>query len=41
MTTSAVNQIEQSITSEKHSPSLDILDRYATACGKTLRIAFV
>ena len=39
-TASAVARLEGSLISEKHSPSLATLRRYAKACGKTLRIAF-
>ncbi|WP_053567343.1 helix-turn-helix domain-containing protein [Caballeronia cordobensis] len=40
-TASAVARLEGSLISEKHSPSVATLRKYATACGKTLRIAFV
>ena len=40
-TASAVARLEGSLISEKHSPSVATLRKYAAACGKTLRIAFV
>jgi DNA-binding XRE family transcriptional regulator len=40
-TTSAVSRLESSLASEKHSPSLATLRKYAAACGKSLRIALV
>ncbi len=40
-TASAVARIEASLISEKHSPSISTLRKYATACGKTLHIALV
>ena len=40
-TTSAVSRLESSLASEKHSPSLATLRKYAAACGKTLRISLV
>ncbi|WP_370653401.1 helix-turn-helix domain-containing protein [Caballeronia sp. Lep1P3] len=40
-TASAVARLEGSLVSEKHSPTLATLRKYATACGKTLRISFV
>lgn len=38
---SALARIEMSLTSRKHSPSLDTLRKYAQACGKTLTIGIV
>ena len=32
-------RIEMSLSSKKHSPSLDTLRKYAKACGKSLTIA--
>ncbi|MDR5778268.1 helix-turn-helix transcriptional regulator [Caballeronia sp. LZ065] len=40
-TASAVARLEASLVSEKHSPSIATLRKYAAACGKTLRITFV
>lgn len=40
-TTSAVSRLESSLASEKHSPSLATLRKYAAACGKSLRISLV
>ncbi|WP_322071579.1 helix-turn-helix domain-containing protein [Paraburkholderia bannensis] len=40
-TTSAVSRLESSLASEKHSPSLSTLRKYAAACGKSLRISLV
>lgn len=40
-TASAVARLEGSLISGKHSPSIETLHKYAAACGKTLRIAFV
>ncbi|MFX1766158.1 helix-turn-helix transcriptional regulator [Paraburkholderia sp. A1RI-2L] len=40
-TTSAVSRLESSLASEKHSPSLATLRKYAAACGKILRISLV
>ncbi|WP_322061402.1 helix-turn-helix transcriptional regulator [Paraburkholderia sp. J63] len=40
-TTSAVSRLESSLASEKHSPSLATLRKYAAACGKTLRISLI
>ena len=36
---SSLARIESSITSQKHSPSLATLRKYAQACGKRLSIA--
>lgn len=35
-TTSAVSRLESSLLSQKHSPSLATLKKYAHACGKKL-----
>jgi predicted transcriptional regulator len=35
-TTSAVSRLEASLTSERHSPSIATLRKYARACGKKL-----
>jgi DNA-binding XRE family transcriptional regulator len=35
-TKSAVSRLESSLTSEKHSPSVATLRKYALACGKKL-----
>ncbi|WP_245641403.1 helix-turn-helix domain-containing protein [Paraburkholderia bannensis] len=40
-TTSAVSRLESCLASEKHSPSLSTLRKYAAACGKSLRISLV
>jgi DNA-binding XRE family transcriptional regulator len=40
-TASAVARLEASLVSEKHSPSLSTLRKYADACGKTLWILLV
>ncbi|MFC4706476.1 helix-turn-helix domain-containing protein [Paraburkholderia caffeinitolerans] len=40
-TTSVVSRLESSLASEKHSPSLATLRKYAAACGKSLRISLV
>ncbi|BAN21916.1 helix-turn-helix domain protein [Caballeronia insecticola] len=40
-TASAVARLEGSLISEKHSPSISTLRKYAKACGKTLRISLV
>lgn len=37
----AVAGLESLLVSETHSPSIATLRKYAAACGKTLRIAFV
>jgi DNA-binding XRE family transcriptional regulator len=38
-TKSAVSRLESSLTSEKHSPSVATLRRYAQACGKKLVVS--
>ncbi|SAK40813.1 XRE family transcriptional regulator [Caballeronia hypogeia] len=40
-TASAIARLEGSLASAKHSPRLETLHKYAAACGKRLRIAFV
>jgi ribosome-binding protein aMBF1 (putative translation factor) len=40
-TASAVARLEGAIVREKHSPTFSTLKKYAKACGKSLRIAFV
>ena len=40
-TKSAVSRLEASLGSEKHSPSLATLRKYAKACGKRLEIRLV
>jgi DNA-binding XRE family transcriptional regulator len=37
-TKSAVSRLESSLTSEKHSPSVATLRKYAQACGKKLLV---
>lgn len=39
-TASAVSRLEGSLSSEKHSPSVATLRKYAAACGKKLVIGF-
>jgi DNA-binding XRE family transcriptional regulator len=39
-TASAISRLEASLSSEKHSPSLSTLRKYAAACGKKLVISF-
>jgi DNA-binding XRE family transcriptional regulator len=39
-TASAISRLEASLSSEKHSPSLSTLRKYAAACGKRLVISF-
>ena len=38
-TTSAVSRLESSLLSQKHSPSLATLKKYAHACGKKLVVS--
>jgi DNA-binding XRE family transcriptional regulator len=38
-TKSAVSRLESSLTSEKHSPSVATLRKYAQACGKKLVVS--
>ena len=38
-TTSAVSRLESSLISQKHSPSLATLKKYAHACGKKLVVS--
>ena len=40
-TISVVSRLESSFDSEKHSPSLATLKKYARACGKTLSVSLV
>ncbi|WP_250462752.1 helix-turn-helix transcriptional regulator [Caballeronia sp. GAFFF2] len=40
-TASAVARLEASLASEKHSPSVSTLRKYAAACGKRLKISLV
>ena len=37
----AISRLESSLTSEKHSPSVATLRKYAAACGKTIVINMV
>jgi ribosome-binding protein aMBF1 (putative translation factor) len=37
----AISRLESSLASDKHSPSLSTLRKYAAACGKTLVLKMV